>query len=177
MSLEAHVALYKSLVRPHLEYAESVWSPYRKEDIENIERVQMRATKMFFGNKNMSYEQRLRKLKLPTLKLRRIRGDIIETYKFVHGIYDKTISLNFAPHSVTRGSTLRLNIEHVGHDLRKYSFCHRIAGVWNSLPQHVVTAPSVDSFKHRLDQFWLHQPVMYDWTVDMVGTGSRSGSV
>ena len=174
MTLDAHVALYKSLVRSHLEYAEAVWSPYKKEDIENIEKVQMRATKMFFGNKHMSYEQRLRKLKLPTLKFRRIRGDIIETYKFVHGIYDKSFPLDFALQSGTRGNIFKLSTEHIRYDLRKYSFCHRIVGVWNSLPQHVVTAPSVDSFKNRLDKFWMHQNVMYDWTVDLSGTGSRS---
>jgi len=60
--------LFKALVRPHLEYASSVWSPYKKKDINSIENVQRRATRMLPQMKNIEYEERLRKLKLPTLK-------------------------------------------------------------------------------------------------------------
>ena len=60
--------LFKALVRPHLEYASSVWSPYKKKDINSIENVQRRATRMLLQIKNLEYEERLRKLKLPTLK-------------------------------------------------------------------------------------------------------------
>ena len=114
---------------------------------------------------------------MPTLKFRRIRGDIIETYKFIHGFYDKCLPIKFAPATITRGSSLRLSKEHVRYDLRKYSFSNRIVGIWNSLPEHVVTAPSVNSFKYHLDKFWLHQDVKYDWTADLVETGSRSNVV
>jgi hypothetical protein len=60
--------LFKALVRLHLEYASSVWSPYKKKDINSIENVQRRATRMLPQIKNLEYEERLRKLKLPTLK-------------------------------------------------------------------------------------------------------------
>ena len=66
--------LYKSMVRPHLEYANSVWCPYQKRDITEIEKVQKRATKLIISFKNMSYIDRLSRLKLPTLKYRRLRG-------------------------------------------------------------------------------------------------------
>jgi len=69
-------------VRPHIEYqyANSVWSPFLKGNIENIEKVQKRATKLIISLKHLTYEERLKQLKLPTLKYRRARGDMIEVY-------------------------------------------------------------------------------------------------
>jgi hypothetical protein len=77
--------LYKALVRPHLEYANSVWNPYKKKHITALENVQRRATKLIPGFKDMTYENRLRKLKLPTLAYRRKRGDMIEAFKLTSG--------------------------------------------------------------------------------------------
>ena len=65
---------------PHLEYGNSIWCPYKIRDIEAIEAVQRRATRQLPGMKDLSYEERLRKLKLPTLVYRRARGD---TYRGV----------------------------------------------------------------------------------------------
>ena len=72
--------LFNTIVRPYLEYAKSVWSCFRKKDIITIEMVQRRATKMLPGLKELSYKERLKKLVLPTLMYRRIRGDMIEVY-------------------------------------------------------------------------------------------------
>ena len=60
------------MVRPHLEYTNSVWSPYKLGDIKEIEKVQKRATKLVINLKNMSYIDRLQHLKLPTLKYRKL---------------------------------------------------------------------------------------------------------
>ena len=70
------LTLYKSLVRSHLEYTGSIWSPYKKGLIESIEKVQRRATKIMPYLKYLPYEDRLKALKLPTLIYRRFRGDI-----------------------------------------------------------------------------------------------------
>ena len=70
--------LYKTIVRSHMEYAHAVWNPYMKSQIRDIEAVQRRATKQVPGLKDLSYEERLQKLNLPTLKFRRLRGDMIE---------------------------------------------------------------------------------------------------
>ena len=79
--------LYTALVRPHLEYANAVWNPYKKKDITTLENVQRRATKMVPGLGDKSYEDRLKDLKLPTLTYRRIRGDMIEVFKLVNDMY------------------------------------------------------------------------------------------
>ena len=70
--------LFKAIVRPHLEYANSVWHPTKIKDITAIENVQRRATKYLPTMKNLSYEEHLQKLGLPTLQYRRLRGDMIE---------------------------------------------------------------------------------------------------
>ncbi len=78
--------LYKSLVRCHLEYAVPVWYLYKAKYLDLIENVQRRATKQLPGFRNLTYEERLKRLKLPTLAYRRARGDMIEVFKIVHNI-------------------------------------------------------------------------------------------
>ena len=73
--------LYKTLVRPHVEYCVSAWSPYYKKDKELLEKVQRRFTKMIKGMKGKSYEERLQKLNLWSLEERRNREDLIEVFK------------------------------------------------------------------------------------------------
>ena len=105
--------LYKALVRPHLEYANAVWNPYKMKHVMALENVQRRATKQIPGFKNMrSYEDRLQKLKLPALAYRRKRGDMIETYKITSGTYDTTLPPLFQQHPdvtmKTRGHSKKL---------------------------------------------------------------------
>jgi len=76
LNRETFVNLYKVMVKPHIEYANSVWSPFKLMDIKAVEKVQMRATKLVIGVKKVyPICERLRKLKLPTLKYGRLRGD------------------------------------------------------------------------------------------------------
>ena len=172
--------LYKSLVRSHLEYANSVWIPKRKCDQDKLEKVQMRATKILPKLVGKSYQQRLKILKLPTIKFRQVRGDMIELFKFVTGIYDYncTLHMEFAQSIqaciTTRGNRFKLLQQHCKYDLRMHYFTNRAIPIWNSLPDSVVTAKTVNSFKNRLDQFWVNQDLYYDHRVEITGTGSRS---
>ena len=71
------VPLYKAIVRPHLEYCIKAWRPYRKNDIDKIERIKRRATKMIPELRDLSYESRLLQFGLTKLETRRLRGDQI----------------------------------------------------------------------------------------------------
>ena len=77
------LSLYMALIRPLLEYCVQVWSPHLQKYIDLIERVQRRATKLVPELRDLPYEERLKKLKLTTLEERRVRGDMIETYKII----------------------------------------------------------------------------------------------
>ena len=81
---ELIIPLYKTIVRPHLEYCIQAWKPYRKKDIDILERVQRRATKMIQKLRNISYEMRLKECGLTTLETRRLR-DQIEVFKILNG--------------------------------------------------------------------------------------------
>ena len=150
--------LYKSLVRPHLEYANQIWKPHLKKHIHAIENVQRRATRLLPGMQNLTYEERLKKLKLPTLEYRRTRGDMIEAFKITSGHYKHQAIENFLPlnNRTSRGHSKKLHHQQASIDLRKYSFTHRIVETWNSLPSEVINAPSIQAFERRLDKYWLH---------------------
>ena len=87
--------VFKSLVRPHIEYANQVWSPYLMKHITALENFQRRATKLIPGYKELDYKERLKRLNLPTLSYRRLRGDMIEIYKILTGKYDSSVTSNF----------------------------------------------------------------------------------
>ena len=152
--------LYKSLVRPHLEYCTPVWKPHHKKYIKLIETVQRRATKQIPGFRHLTYEERLTRLKLPTLQYRRDRGDMIETYKILTAKYDNRVTEGLIQLNdrETRGHDLKIKYQHSTINLRKYSFTLRTATNWNNLPQETVAANTTKEFERRLDQFWRNIP-------------------
>ena len=159
--------LYVSLVRPHLEFASTVWNPYIKGDIEALERVQKRATKIPTTMRALDYEERLRVWDLTTLKDRRVRGDIIQIYKIRNGLEDIEwyTGPQYAPHSCTRDESqnrYRLVKEYFPARSRN-DYCHfvsvrdgfflnRAVDGWNGLSSSEIEAPSLNSFKARIDK-------------------------
>ena len=110
MDKDMFLSIYKSVVRPHLEYASSVWSPMFKKDKILIENVQRRATRLVKCLKHLSYEDRLKTLGLPSLEYRRERSDMIHVYKIMHGKgkVDKDKFFTVNRYSATRGHSLKL---------------------------------------------------------------------
>ena len=85
--IDTVIPIYKATVRPHLEYCVQAWAPYLKKDINALEKVQHRATKMTTTLRKLPYdEQRLKECNLTTLEERRKRGDLLETHKIMHGL-------------------------------------------------------------------------------------------
>jgi len=147
--------LYKSLVRPKLEYCVQTWRPYLKKDIEKLEKIQRRATKMIRECRYFNYSDRLKYTGLTTLEARRDRGDMIECFKFLRG-YNKTDAETFfrlSGQQRTRGHGYKLEKKRSKLDIRKFFFSQRVVNEWNNLPAYVVEADSVNNFKNRYDEY------------------------
>ena len=149
--MEIIMRLYKTLVRPHLEYCVQAWNPFLKKDIEILERVQWRATKMIKGCQKLSYEDRLKRCGLTTLEKRRERGDLIETYKWMTGKVEMPHERFFkmAEHTGTRGHTMKLFKKRVGTHKRHF-FSARVVDKWNKLDEKTISATSANAFKSKL---------------------------
>ena len=158
---EVLLPLYKSVVRPRLEFAVQAWSPYTRRDINILEAVQRRATKLVPSLAHLSYEDRLSNLGLSTLEARRRRGDMIEAFKILKGFdkvggqdsFLKLASSNNTSRPDTRGHSLKLEKTRHRTTKRAKFFSSRIVNEWNSLPEEVIDSPSVNTFKNRYDRF------------------------
>ena len=119
---------------------------------------------------------RLERLKLLTLKYRHVGGDMIEVYKILTIKYDSRVNLYLEKQqdSITRGHSLKLVNNRYHYDLRKLPFAPRIVNVWNSLLEIVISADTTDTFRRRLDKFWQHQDILYDYKVELTGVRNRS---
>ena len=147
--------LYKSLVRPHLEYANVMWGPFYKGDVMLVERVQRRTTKLVEGIKSLPYQHRLHHLKLPSLAHRRRRGDLILAHKIFSGKVKLDPQKIFGMTTKTlRGHPYRLRKKQITTTLSYNTFSNRIVQDWNRLPKEIVTAQNSQTFKSRIDEWF-----------------------
>ena len=154
LNKDSFLKLYKSFVRPHLEYANVIWAPYLKRQSIYIENVQRRATRLLKFCAGLSYEERLRSLHLHSLKGRRDRGDLIQIYKIFNSIDDISFNSLFSPSlcSNLRNSEGKILKRQCETNLRKYTFSYRVVSNWNALPNHIKTAKSLNEFKIFIDR-------------------------
>ena len=152
-SPEVMLTIYKTMIRPNLEYCVQLWSPLPSHgnwgSIISIENIQRQFTRAIDGVGLLTYKNRLEKLGLTTLLERRARGDLIETFKILSGIADYGSSLLKLSHTgrnlVTRPGD---------HNSFKHKFfSRRVVFYWNKLPTAVKNAETVNQFKNRLDKF------------------------
>jgi Reverse transcriptase (RNA-dependent DNA polymerase)/Endonuclease-reverse transcriptase len=145
--------IYKSHIRPIIEYAHCVWNPYFVKDIELLERFQRKVTRIPPELKDFTYERRLQILQLTTHRVRRLRGDLIEIYKIVNSHYTAKINL-LVPRSTNqlRGHSKKLEKEKCSKLARRNFLFNRVVYQWNGLREETVAARTIDAFKNLLDQ-------------------------
>ena len=158
--------IYKALVRPLLEYCSCIWNPNFKIDYNDIEKVQRRATKLVSTVSTLSYQQRLKTLKLDSLAFRRRRSDIIQVFKIIKKIDNLNPSNFFELNELpTRGHRYKINKPRVSTKLRQNSFAIRTINDWNSLSESAVSCKTVNSFKTAIKNEWANHPERYFATI------------
>ena len=150
------IELYKSFVRPLLEYSSVIWCPYTQNLVDEVERVQRRLCRMLPSLRHLSDKSQLKKIGLLSLRARRIRFQLITIYKM-----NKNVSgLNFydffelLTDCRTRGHSARIRTKYSSHNYRLHFFTVSSITMWNNLSQGDIDSPSITSFKSRLSLFF-----------------------
>ena len=166
MNKQTFLTLYKALVRPLLEYCNTVWHPLYKKDSEGLEKVQRRATKLVKELEHLDYPSRLRTLDLPSLVYRRRRADMLQIYRIIRGIdkLDKDKFIELVGQTATRGHSFKIFKPRNKSRVKYNTLGSRAVSDWNSLSEEVVQADNINQFKNRLKALWKTKEYKYDPT-------------
>ena len=122
---------------------------------DKIENIQRKYTKHINGMSNIPYEEILRRIKLPSLEFRQLRGDMLQVFKITHDFYDpkSTSSIfNFSNDTRLRGHSFKIIKQRVNKSKFANFFTNRVINSWNSLPHNVVNAKTINEFKNLFDK-------------------------
>ena len=154
--------LFKTYIRPILEYNTVIWNPHLIVDIKKVELIQRRFTRLICQKTNTKftcYQDRLRLMNLESLESRRVRFDLIFMYKILNNIVDVSFDEHFKKNLAIQNYNLRGHksklerFKHSGSSIRNRFFCKRVVPVWNALPTSIVESPNIINFKKQLDNF------------------------
>ena len=151
------VPLFKTLIRPILEYGNSIWSNGLKKYSTLIENVQRKFTKYIKGLVNVPYEDRLKQIKLPSLEYRLIRGDMIQVFKIANEYYDPITTnkiFKFSENTRLRGHNFKIIKQSTNKTKFSNFFTNRVVNTWNKLPSNIVNANSINEFKNLFDKYY-----------------------
>lgn len=153
--------LYFQYVRSHLEYATPAWNPWQIGDAEMLEKVQKKAVNMISGLSGDTYEDKLKELNIQSLSDRRLRFDLIQTYKILRQVEDvdpkiwfKLVDNNRNVNTRTPSHHLNIQPKRSSLDIRRQFFSNRVVEHWNRLPNNIKEAPNVKIFKSLYDKTW-----------------------
>jgi len=146
---EVILSLCSALLRPHLESYVQLWSPQYKKDMELLEQVRRRATKMIRGLEHLSSKERLRELGLFSLEKRRLWGDLIAAFQYLKGSHrkDKENIFSRACCDMTRSNIFKLREGRFRLDRRNKFFTMNVVKHCHRLSREVVEAPSLETFR------------------------------
>ena len=141
---------YKTLVRPQLEYAATVWDPWTQTNISKIEAVQRRAAHFTLGDyrRTSSVSSMLHQLKWDNLITRRQQSKVTMIYRVIHQLVAIPSAPYLQPTSVrTRGNNMRFLVPFTSVNSYKNSFFPSTVRLWNSLPSDITRMQSLEAFK------------------------------
>ena len=144
--------LYNQRIRPHLDYGMAACPPSTSAEAKLLEAVQSKATAMVYGMKTKNSEERRKQLGLMTLQQRRDRGDLIEVFKILNGMTRIGPGAFWEVRTAQNGARLVKELATNRKRQRQNFFSYRVIQKWNLLPVDLKTAPSLNSFKNRLDE-------------------------
>ena len=158
-SIWTYVKAYTTYVRPILETNTVIWSPYLKQDVKSVESIQISFLKSICRRCSIpasTYQDRLDKLGVETLEYRRWKFDLILVYKIINNLVDLKFSDFFSffssPYQLRRHKFFLKSFQS-HYDVRKNFFSNRIVNLWNSLPESIVDAPTLITFRKKLANF------------------------
>ena len=171
LNIDSFKILYKSLVRPILEYCSVVWFPLRKSDALEIEKVQRRATKLIPELKDLPYSTRLRRLNLTTLAYRRQRIDILQIFRIIKQIDRIPLGQFFEEKKIIyRGHHFQFFKKRPDSRIRENSFSFRTINLWNDLPLSAIQCLKIEDntnalngFKRALEIHWRNCPIKFEF--------------
>ncbi|KAF2354853.1 hypothetical protein FHG87_014390 [Trinorchestia longiramus] len=132
-------------------------------------KIQWKATKMIPELRNFSNERRFQRLELIFLEQRRLQGKLIETFKYLNGLYNVTLEGSFESDGNirTKNNGQKLFLRNFKTSQAMNFIPVKITVTWNPLPENIVSASTVNIFKNRHDKFWISNPPILQCTNSM----------